>query len=444
MEYENYEFEEEKKLSIKQFLLVCVGINKKARIRFGIIAGAIFLITTLLVLLLYNPNRGEYTATWTYDVYTLTDNETVDSTNELTGAVVKKKTISYLDGTTFKVKDLYSLNHLYEIVDSNPNLAGIDAYKLYNKDAISIVMKAPETSNDDYTFTINVQQSYFKSKDQAREFVKAIAETPVEITKSLIDEIDNTRYLKVFKYYSSTYQEKIEALKNQAASILSNYESLMAKYGDRRLSSKFIIGDFISDYYHSAESLIQSQNLDALQIEVAKKHYVYKYTQYLPVLESKKNELTVTLGIVDNKITALKNEGLHNETLSELLIQKEDLQNEISIVEDFISDGATVDTSAFDDRLEDIYQKLSSITTSLTDVQKEVYSERQYVYYDNNNVVDERGSLGVALTAILALVLGVAVAVMTNLFMDYSKYKKQIQEENEEKSQDNETKEKTV
>ena len=101
------------------------------------------------------------------------------------------------------------------------------------------------------------------------------------------------------------------------------------------------------------------------------------YDEYLPVLESKKSVLNEKLAIVTAKIDALKAEGVSNDTLSELLIEKEDLKNDIKILDELITDGATVDTSTFNLKLQIAYNRLNNLTTNLTNCQKEVLSSKK-------------------------------------------------------------------
>ena len=114
MEKEIYEFEEEKKLTVKQFFTVLIGINRKARIRFGIVAGALFLVTLLVILLVYNPMKGVYTSTWKYDVTTFLEDDS-----------------AYLDGTKFSGQELVLYQNLDRIVKSNEDFSSIDLEKLF-------------------------------------------------------------------------------------------------------------------------------------------------------------------------------------------------------------------------------------------------------------------------------------------------------------------------
>ena len=429
MEFEEYE---KTSMGARNFFKACIGINRTAKIRFGIITVSILVVLTLLIKFVYNPTAGSYVAKWNYDVYQLNDKIDTKVTAYADGSSFKetkedKRLTTYMDGSSFKVKDLYSKATLESIVKANPELDGINIYKMFDDDDITVTMVISENDNGLTNFELSVKQKYFKNKSQVKQLVEAIANLPIDKTKTLISNIDNEVNLRTFKNYSTSYDDQINALVTQSTFILESYNALIEKYKDRLVPS---LDKTVSELIKKATYEINSLNLSYFKVEADNNHYVYQYDTYLASLVSKKNQYTEDLAIVNKKIEALHDNQISpandESLLANLLVEKVDLECQIEKLNLLINEGNTADTTAFDAKLNNAYTKLKALTDELTTSQKEIYSMQQEVFFESNSVVSTAKSIGTILSLAISLIIGVLAAVAVNLVLDYNKFKQQV------------------
>jgi hypothetical protein len=116
--------------------------------------------------------------------------------------------------------------------------------------------------------------------------------------------------------------------------------------------------------------------------------------------------------------------------LASLLVQKEDLVSSILRYQDKIDYGETTDITSFDNKLLNFYT-LDSLTKEIIILHKSILTTNQKIYYDSNNVVTKTGGVSIVITIGLSLALGLGVAMITNLVMDLSNYKKVVISKND-------------
>ena len=415
---ENY-YDEKEGLSLLEIIKVMIGYNIKSKIR----ALCVFLGVTLVVLLViifgYNKSKAKYVSEFNYLVETFDGN-------------------TYVDGTKFIYLDLISEETLREIKENDPRFKNLDVESIIQDDAISIERNHADESI--YAFTLTIKQKYFKSKEQAKDFVTEIAKVPQTTTNKMLEKLDYTKALVSFETYDQTYEDKLADLVNQVNVIKGIYTELIEKYGDRYLDEAYNNAK-ISSLQKKTIKAIDNLNIDILSEELSTNDYVYDYENTLPLLNIKIDYQKDSLALVEKKITAISDEidrqlaasgsaaamveGL-NAQLAELLIKKEDLSNSITKLQSKIDNGATTDDSVFKQKLNQAYESLVELTNDTTELKKTVVLQNQKIYFDSNRVVTEQGGFSTLVTVAASVLLGLAVAILVNLVMDYEKYKKAV------------------
>lgn len=401
-------------LNIFEFLKVMIGYNKKGLIRLACVTVGVALVAFLILVFGYNRSKDYYVSEFNYLVETF-DGDT------------------YLDGTKFIALDLISEESLKKVKESNEQFNSIDIDAMLKQDDISIKRnEAPSM----YAFTISVKKSCFQSSNQAAEFIKAIASIPQTTTNKMISQINNSGALTSYIEYDMTYEAKIDDLIAQTNVINSIYASLIEKYSDRNINEEFGEGVKISTLQTKASKMITNMHLDELKAVAESNYYVYDYESALPILENKLTNYNERLDVVSNKIKAISDEidrqlasasnanvdGL-NSQLAALLIEKEDLNHNITLVQNKITYGATTDTTEYDAKLTGYYNSVKELTDEAIRVQKYVLTYNQKVYFDSNNVVTRTGGLSTIISIIVSVVIGFVVALIVNLIFDLTPYK---------------------
>lgn len=401
-------------LNIFEFLKVMIGYNKKGLIRLASVTVGVALVVFLILVFGYNKSKDYYVSEFNYLVETF-DGDT------------------YFDGTKFIALDLISEESLKKVKESNEQFNSIDIAAMLKEDDISIERnEAPSM----YAFTISVKKSCFQSRNQAAEFVKAIASIPQTTTNKMISQINNSGALTSYTEYDMTYEAKIDDLIAQTKVINSIYASLIEKYSDRNINEEFGESVKISTLQTKASKMIMNMHLDQLKAVGELNYYVYDYESELPILENKLANYNDRLVVVSNKITSICNEidrqltsasnanvdGL-NSQLAALLVEKEELTYNITLVQNKITYGATTDTTEYDAKLTGYFNSIKELTDEATRVQKYVLTYNQNVYFDSNNVVTRTGGLSTILSIVVSAVIGFVVALIVNLIFDLTPYK---------------------
>lgn len=417
-------------ISLLELLKVMFGYNKKGRIRFLCVALGVALVTLLAVLFGYNNKKENYESKFNYLVESFDGN-------------------TYLDGTKFIQLDLISEENLTKIKESDSSFSNIDVDGMLDSDSISIVRNTGD--EEIYAFTLVVKKSFFNSSTQAEKFVRAIADTPKNITNEMIDKLNYGSALDSYTNYDESYETKINDLITQRELITATYLTLIEKYGERYLDSSFGDNQTLMTIQNKALKLMANLELENLSKEVNTKGYVLNYDKALPELTIKLDDCNARLAVVNTKIESIKSEigssgasttadGL-NQILANLIVEREDLNTEIEKLNTKISNGKTADTKSFDEKLANAYDTLEELTDELTNAHKFVLKQNQKVYFASKNVVTKTGGLSLLFTIAITVVAGLGVAVLVNLIMDLYNYKEAVLKGILEVSKKEETKE---
>ena len=370
----------------------------------------------------YTAKKVTYTASYNFDIKAIQDNK-------------------YIDGTSFILSSIVSAENLNAIKASNEEFAGIDVDKIIEDNAITINgEKKDEKATSD--LTLSIPKKYCKNVNTAKDFLKAIADTPVTKTNSLADTIAYNNYLSVYDV-ASTYENKISALESQLQFLNDSYDSLIEIYGDQII---VIEGDVkIVPYYFKSElnATVDAKALASLYAQIREKGYVYHYNEAIADLQLQKTNVETQIALTQSKITAVEKQrsdlidevktagisvqvldlNIYNETLNELYIEKTDLENELALVNKKITDGATADTTEFDKTLTSYFTKLTDLTATYKMVASSVIKNNNNVYLATSSGIESKGGLHIVIEILLAIILGCLVGICVNLVIDREKLK---------------------
>ena len=181
-----------------------------------VITVAVTIVGALAVALIINPMQTQYSMTFSYNY--------PNSSSQ-----------RYPDGTSFVYRDIVSQSSLETAKASDEAFAGVDIEGMYEDDGISITALT-ETDADGVTvetgeYTMNVGGSYFDSSQQATQFLRTLANGPINYINSVVGNIDYAVNLTAYET-SNDYETRIDYLSAQRNYLLGRYDDLIAIYGD--------------------------------------------------------------------------------------------------------------------------------------------------------------------------------------------------------------------
>ncbi|MCR5787033.1 MAG: hypothetical protein K6G28_04970 [Acholeplasmatales bacterium] len=418
------------------------------------------LVIIMAITFVYNKGKKIYSADFNWT---------------LTGVQEEK----YIDGSKFDYKNLVTLDTLQKVKDSDESFKNISVEDLVKNGGISISKKDVRDTKDSSAvtksyYTITTYQKYYKSAEQAKNFVKAIASVPVYETINMLDEMN---YTSNFDSYNKSliYDNQVSYLKDQYALLNENYKTLVETYGDVKLQGEPFNNNTISQQQAILETYFKNHPIDSLQIEINNSGFVKDYTTYNVILKANIDDLYNTYTNNQEKILNLKaivtellsianDKGVqslelsaYNEQIQKLTVQNVDIKAEMKNSlrkiarqdqystnhEKFVSDyekltksgifadfndifsdiNNSVSTKAeFDEKLETVYKnQLETYTNDFKNAQKDVISNNSKVSYENASVIVASGGISSALTVVLSLIVGLVIGCFVNLIID-SKY----------------------
>ncbi len=428
------EFEQEEGVSLLSILKVMFG----RKLLLLILTVAIGLIGTLLILFGYNNLKGKYVSSFTYSEPNL--------------AVGK-----YVDGAAFNYGSLVATNNLYAIKESNNDFSSVNVDKMIKDNSISISREIEETTatsttetvvtNRTITYTITIDKKYFSSEDQAKKFIQAIVNTTIDENQTKIKYLS---YNNAIEFYTNTniLDQKVKYLREQYDFILNKYNNLSTVYNNYIVKSKNkSIAAYISEFKSAFEV---SNSIDNLYANMLRNVYVLDYTNmqdeyeelyntYLTLYtynDKKINELKTTINDIIQALPDSKKSDIDMSKYNEEIIKATSLKQEYldminyysNVLEklepaepNYIARASEADSQAFLKKLDAAKDKLVEATNVLKEVEAEVLTDNNNVYYSYSNVIDTKGQIKTILAIIISIVAGFVVGCIVNLVLDYRK-----------------------
>lgn len=355
---------EDNGITLGQLFKVIFGRNKKRKITFCAVFAGVFVVLALGIKLFYNKSVDTYTAKFNWTVVGLNDGK-------------------YVDGSTFDYKDLQKEEVLDEIKSSDQEFSSINIEKLTGNLSIEYV-KAYDTTQKEITDTyylIKVNKKMFASGDQAKDFVRLLAEYPIKETIKKLDNVNLTSNFTAFDN-STIYDNQVTLLNNQYNMLNSKYESLIETYGDVSINYNGSLVA-VSSVKQDMTTYYNNYSLAMLQTEINNYGYVKDFTYYEATIKAKLSDLLQTYKTNLYKYKSIKSArdslvSVANQTgVQDLQLESYNTEMVKLITEnkDIISDmivnlrklARDKNTYANQEALEQAFKEIASIIKSETD-----------------------------------------------------------------------------
>lgn len=351
----------------------------------------------------------------------------------------------YPDGEPFYYSTLVNEKTLEDVKASNPAFKDIDAKALANNGGISIKLELPDAdyvSVIDGTFILTASARYFASSDEAKEFLRAVANYPCNYLATMQMKYDSN--LILFDG-ADDYLQQIGYVQSQMNEIRSKLSSLISSYGanliveegknlnsylrevnayansyeyanlKQEYTGEMIIndkGEFVSNGDHVFR-LLKNENIDNYKIQQGELKRELENAEY--VLAQMQYVSTDT----QSNIVAIRDQA-------EKVVQ---LRNNKAVVDAILAsydDGRTVvDTDGvFKARIDGVKAKLTEFTETLQRIEPIVYSKSSNANFMKSNIITATGGISVVKSVIISVVVAIVLAAVIAFVVGFVKRKK--------------------
>lgn len=340
---------------------------------------------------------------------------------------------TYPDGASFYFTDLISKQNLKEVA-SREGFKDIEVDKMVKDGDISIsraVDKVTENSQNgvyDLSYTIKVKAKYFDDEDVARDFIEALVSFPRNYISSMY--IDYDQSLTASKSLI-TYDGRLDALKDQAEFILTNYEELISAYGTGVVVKE---GKTLGYYQTQLQTFLKS-TLDNLKTKALTNQYVMgdengqplkaAIEQYATDTLTKNDELDELKGALDTLYVSSEGQTtvIVDATVLECALEIEKLKKEIEYYKQFTAENCTFN-EAFDKEVNAAEAKVEAFTKEFAEISSIVYTTKTTVNYFNASVVEVEGGRRIIMSVGISLIAGIMLAAIVAYIVGWNKLKK--------------------
>jgi len=417
----NNEMYEEEGLSILELL----KLIWKRKILVGIITGVFFIVFILFVVLVYNPSKRTYSATFELTSSTTTiDDKGYNSTT------------AYPSGKTFNYKSITSKNSISSVLNDSK----------YSKLNVDSMVNGTQISTSNGKYTITVVSAKKGNATLYKEYIETLVDNALVIFDSDIDSIDYEAQLDSFNDYY-VYSSSISFIQEKVDELVENYKELTKSYTENTV----VEGKTLKAYQTEVESYFKNNSLNSLNAEATANHYVvnsekYNKNRVANVLGLQKeydetiDELNALIDLYENN---LKPNGTSGDSFTKLIDQITELKaNSIKIkslalssydydveTKMYYSSVTFVENKNFNDRVIEVYNKLKEFYSKYENNVKTIYKDQTSVSYDKNSIITESGTKSIYVVAALGLIGGLVIASVVALIIEVPKYKKEKEAE---------------
>ena len=399
--------------------LLKVGFGRKIVFLVVAIVTSVFLFSALHFL--YSRNNRAYSTSYNYD----------------TRAIQNGK---YLDGSTFVLSSIASLDNLNEIKASKNIYQNINTTSIVENNAITLETVTDEEKGTS-SIVLSIPTRYFPNQNVAKSFLKDVAKTPITKTIALSKSLTYDNNLSIFKNAAS-YEKMISSLQAQVNYLDSLYSNLIEAYGDLMVT---INGETkqISLFKSDLDGYFEVFSLSALYSQIRENGYVYEFEKHKDELQTQMTNINAQLSTNQTKIDAITQErtklieeaassgvtvqmldlSSYNSTLNTLHIERVDLENEKLILEQKITYGPIADTTAFAATLQNYYEKLENYTLTYKAISTSVIENNLDIYYLKSSGIEVSGGLSIFVEAFAATLFGIILGLGVNIIIDRKKLK---------------------
>ena len=415
------EFEQEDGIS----LLDIIKLMFSRKLLLLIITVSIGLIGTIAILFGVNNLKSKYVSEFRYSDQNLNDGK-------------------YIDGAVFNYGELLTSSNLVRIKASDSKFDSIDITKLIESNGISINRTVVEKENviTDIYYSIVAEKKYFSSENQAKEFIGAIANTALENNTNKVKYLDYDTNLTSFKS-ATTLDSKVRFLRSQYEFIETSYDNLMSLYNNCVIKSK---NKSLTAYVSEFKNAFDLQNsVDTLYGNLLKNAYVLDYDNrideyeaiyntYLTLYESKNSKINELNTLINDTIQTIPDAKLtrYYEEIIKTSNQKRECQematyyaNVLGKIDPsdptYVERATQAESEAFDREITSLKNKLVEYTNILKDVETEILTDNNNVYYSKTNVIYITGNINIIIAVAASLVIGFVVGCVTNIILDHNK-----------------------
>ncbi len=396
-------------------LLTLIKVAFGRKILLAIITVVITIVGVLGIKFVYNTSKEKYISSFEYSLPGINEGR-------------------YIDGSNFNYRTLISLDNLKNSKASNEEFNSIDVEEMYSENDIEISYTSVDENNNpisDPYYTISIKEKYFDDKEQAAAFIEVLASYPIGKT---IEIVKNTKHDYNLNSYNSalTYEGQIEYLNAQIQLLNDKYLRLITDYGDL-----YIENEQISERQARLALYFVNKPLSLLSNELEINGYVKNYGITLPQLKTQKDYLleerarnVKLIGVYEEKVenilklsTGVVDISNYTSEVAKLTNRNSEIDKELVTLEKKIAaaEAAIPTPQEFIDELDAAKTALIGFTDEYVELEQQVYSEYNQVFFMNKSIVEVDGGISIIISTALSLIVGLMCGCVVNLIIDRKK-----------------------
>ena len=392
-----------------------------------------------------------------WGVNSLRETLTVSYSYNLATEESDDKTQRFVNGQIFDYSSVVSKEAFEYVKASDEAFASLDIDALYNKGAINVIRNINADYENEITYTLSAKVKTFKDVEVGRKFMMGLIKYPLNQSSKAIDAYKVTSYFGE-DFETSSYLNKVEAIKKQYNEVDSTYQNLKGKFGANAAINKEgktltqTISDFASKNAEApflADRLYSNYFVDYVEGKEGERiaELTAEAETMIVTIGNKKEQKQTKLDLLNSMqsatiVSTLTNESEYVRAMISLKNEIETLSDEITslgrslnwagyienvdgnYIEDPSDDysvryklahtGTLTDwvaaNAAFKTTIKNSVEKLESEIENATNIFHYVYENNNSIIVWNSGNVDVAKSLPWALGLAAGLVLGFAVS----------------------------------